>query len=150
MIVIEPPDYDLYEFSLPGVTMELSLYDKLGGSAAVYACVELLYTKVLDDPNLSPFFEGADMNEQKRKQRDFLTMAFGGPRNYDGQALSDAHSYLVKMKGLSDEHFDAVAGHLQDTLTELNVPEDLAGEVMSIVAGTRDAALFRAQMRKAS
>lgn len=130
--------------------MELSLFDKLGGSAAVYAAVELFYAKVLDDPNLKPFFAGVEMNDQKRKQRDFLTMAFGGPNNYDGQDLTEAHRYLVKMKDMSDEHFDAVAGHLQDTLTELNVAEDLAGEVMSIVEGTRAAVLGRKAKEQAA
>ena len=130
--------------------MEISLFDKLGGSAAVHAAVELFYTKILDDPMLTPFFRGVDMNDQKRKQRDFLTMAFGGPNNYDGQDLTEAHRYLVKMKGLTDEHFDAVAGHLQDTLTELNVPEDLAAEIMAIAGGTRDAVLGRKPKEQAA
>ena len=143
MIVIEEPEHHLYALRMTGMTMNLSLFDKLGGSAAVHATVEIFHTKILDDPKLKPFFKGVDMNDQKRKQRDFLTMAFGGPHNYDGQDLTEAHSYLVKMKGLSDEHFDAVAGHLQDTLTELDVPKDLAAEVMEIAGGTRDAVLGR-------
>ena len=150
MIVIEPPDYDLCAFRVLGATMELSLYEKLGGSAGVYAAVELFYTKVLDDPKLSPIFKRVDMNDQKRKQRDFLTMAFGGPNYYKGQNLTEAHPYLVNIKGLSNEHCDAVAGHLQETLTELNVPEELACEVMAIAAGTREAVLGRAQKQKAA
>ena len=40
-------------------------------------------------------------------------------------------------------HFDAVAGHLKDTLAELGVPEDVVGEVMDIAGGTRDDVLNR-------
>jgi hemoglobin len=41
-------------------------------------------------------------------------------------------------KGLNEDHFNAVATHLQATLEELDVPADLVGEVMSIAASTHD------------
>ena len=34
-----------------------SLYEKLGGEAAVNAAVELFYNKVLNDPHIQHFFE---------------------------------------------------------------------------------------------
>jgi len=39
---------------------------------------------------------------------------------------------------LTEAHFGAVAGHLQSTLQELNVPANLIGEVMKIAASTHD------------
>lgn len=130
--------------------MEPSLFEKLGGSAAVNAAVEQLYVRLLLDPKLAPFFVQTDITALKKHQVSFLTMAFGGSTEYEGQDLTDAHSHLVKEQGLSDKHFDAVAGHLHDTLNELNVPEDLASEVMTIIAETRNAVLGRAQNQKAS
>lgn len=41
-------------------------------------------------------------------------------------------------KGLSEVHFDVVAGHLQTTLEELNVAENLITEVMAIAGSTRN------------
>jgi len=41
-------------------------------------------------------------------------------------------------KGLNESHFNAVAGHLQATLEELNVPADLIAEVMAIAGSTKD------------
>ncbi len=119
-----------------------ALYDRLGGEAAVTAAVDIFYRKVLADPHISHFFDDADMNAQRAKQKAFLTMAFGGPNEYTGKDLSDAHRDLVR-RGLNDSHFDAVAGHLQATLVELGVPETETGEVMTIAGGTRDAVLCR-------
>jgi len=122
--------------------MTESLFDRIGGSAAVDAAVDLFYDRVIADPILTPFFEGTDMRKQRAKQKAFLAMAFGGPANYTGEGLRAAHAPLVE-RGLTDRHFDAVAGHLYDTLEQLNVPEDLIAEVMAIAASTRDDVLGR-------
>ncbi len=97
-----------------------ALFDRLGGDASVNAAVDLFYRKVLADPVVNPFFESTDMDDQRAKQKAFLTMAFGGPNNYTGKDLRTAHAPLVA-KGLNETHFGAVAKHLQDTLQELGV-----------------------------
>lgn len=82
------------------------------------------------------------MEEQAAKQKAFLTMAFGGPNNYTGTDMRQAHAKFVKM-GLDDNHFDAVAGHLVDTLKELDVPQDLIAQVGVIAESTRNDVLGR-------
>ena len=82
-----------------------SLFDRLGGVAAVDAAVDLFYRKVLADPTVNRFFDLTDMEGQRAKQRAFLTMAFGGPSNYTGKDLRAAHAPLVA-KGLNETHFD--------------------------------------------
>ncbi|MBI2779476.1 MAG: group 1 truncated hemoglobin [Gammaproteobacteria bacterium] len=122
--------------------MSTSLFEKLGGNAAVDAAVDIFYRKVLSDDRISSFFEGVDMDKQAAKQKAFLTMAFGGPHNYTGKDMRAAHAPLVA-RGLNDSHFDAVAGHLQATLKELNVPAELIAEVMTIAGSTRNDVLCR-------
>ncbi|MFU8787439.1 MAG: group I truncated hemoglobin [Methylobacter sp.] len=113
-----------------------SLYEKLGGEAAVNAAVDIFYRKVLSDYRINRFFDNADMEKQAAKQKAFLTMAFGGPNNYSGADMRTAHAHLVKM-GLNDSHFDAVMEHLGATLTELNVPADLIAQAAAIAESTR-------------
>lgn len=122
--------------------MSDSLFDRIGGAAAVDAAVDIFYRKVLADSHVSHFFDDTDMDAQRSKQKAFLTMAFGGPNEYTGKDLSEAHRDLVR-RGMNDSHFDAVAGHLQATLEELGVPAGETGEVMEIAGGTRDAVLCR-------
>jgi hemoglobin len=117
--------------------MSDSLYEKLGGEAAVSAAVNIFYRKVLQDETINHFFENTDMQKQMAKQKSFLTMAFGGPNSYTGEDMRKGHAHLVA-KGLNDDHFNAVAGHLQSTLEELGVAADLVSEVMAIAESTRN------------
>ena len=114
-----------------------SLFERIGGEAAVEAAVGLFYDKVLSDETLAPFFDGIDMDRQRGMQRDFMSMAFGGPSNYTGRDLRAAHAPLVA-KGLNESHFNNVAGHLQATLEELGVSAELLEEVMKTVASTKN------------
>ena len=122
--------------------MSETLYERIGGAAAVDAAVDLFYRKVLTDNSISQFFDSTDMEDQRAKQKAFLSWVFGGPEEYKGKDLREAHADLVA-NGLNEAHFDAVAGHLAATLNDLGVPEDLAGEVMTLAASTRDQVLNR-------
>ncbi len=121
---------------------EASLYERIGGEAAVNAAVELFYKKVLDDHRINRWFENMDMDKQIAKQKAFFTLAFGGPTEYSGKNMRDAHAKLVKL-GLNDDDFDAVMENLGATLKELNVPDDLIAEAAAIAESTRDDVLCR-------
>ena len=122
--------------------MSATLYEQLGGAAAVEAAVDIFYRKVLSDDSISSFFETVDMAAQRNKQKAFLTMVFGGPNQYSGKDMRSAHAHLVK-QGLNDAHFDAVVGHLQATLQDLGVAAGLVDEVAAIAASTRADVLNR-------
>ncbi|MDO9372431.1 MAG: group 1 truncated hemoglobin [Gammaproteobacteria bacterium] len=119
-----------------------SLFEKIGGEAAVNAAVDIFYRKVLADKRINQFFEGVDMEKQAAKQKSFLTVAFGGPNKYTGKDLRDAHAHLVK-RGLNDSHFDAVMENLGATLTELKVPADLIAQAAAVAESTRNDVLGR-------
>lgn len=121
---------------------EQSLYDQLGGEAAVDAAVDIFYRKVLADDRINKFFEDVDMEKQAAKQKAFLTVAFGGPNNYTGKDMRDGHAHLVA-RGLNDSHFDAVMEHLGATLKELNVPDELIAKAAAIAESTRNDVLGR-------
>jgi hemoglobin len=117
-------------------TTTLSLFEQLGGAAAVDTAVTIFYSKVLADYRINRFFDGVNMEQQSAKQKAFLTMAFGGPNHYTGQDMRNAHAHLVKM-GLSDSHFDAVLENLSATLQELAVPPALIAQVNTLAETTR-------------
>ncbi len=117
--------------------MSETLFEKIGGEAAVNAAVDIFYRKVLADDRINQFFEDVDMDKQAAKQKSFLTFAFGGPNNYSGKDMRDGHAHLVA-KGLNDSHFDAVMENLGATLQELNVPAELIGEAAAIAESTRN------------
>jgi len=113
-----------------------TLFDRIGGETAIEAAVDIFYRKVLSDDTLTTFFDAVDIEAQHAKQKSFLTMAFGGPNNYTGKDMREAHKGLVA-RGMNESHFISVAGHLQATLEELNVPAELVAEVMAIAGSTK-------------
>jgi hemoglobin len=117
--------------------MNDSLFEQIGGEAAVDAAVDIFYRKVLSDDRINHFFGGVDMGKQAAKQKAFLTMAFGGPNNYTGEDMRSGHAHLVK-DGLNDSHFDAVVENLANTLKELNVADNLIEQVGAIAESTRN------------
>lgn len=122
--------------------MSTSLFERLGGSDAVSAAVDIFYKKVLNDDSINGFFDNVDMNKQMRKMKSFLSYAFGASTPFDGQSMRDAHAHLVE-NGLNDSHFDAVKHHLGATLQELNVDQPLVDEVLAITESTRNDVLGR-------
>lgn len=111
-----------------------TLYEKLGGKEAVELAVDKFYDKVLQDDRIKHFFVNTDMVKQRQHQKAFLTYAFGGSSVYDGKMMREAHQELVEKQGLKEEHFDAVAGDLVETLREMGVSEELITEVASVAA----------------
>ena len=119
-----------------------SLYERIGGSDAVKAAVDIFYDKVLADDRINAFFTGVDMEKQRGKQRAFLVMAFGGPNTYTGEDMRKGHAHLVA-KGLNDAHFDAVVENLAGTLKQLGVGDAEIGEVAKIAESVRADVLGR-------
>lgn len=118
---------------------EKTLYERIGGAAAVEAAVDLFYRKVLGDSRISRHFDSVDMGRQRAKQKAFLTYAFGGPNNYSGKDLRAAHASMK----LTEEEFDAVMGHLGGTLAELGVPAPLIQEAAAIALSVKNDVLNR-------
>ena len=112
----------------------MSIYEAIGGLKSVDAAVEEFYRRVLADPSLSGFFGGVDMDRLKRHQRAFMVAALGGPQAYFGRDMASAHAGL----GVTSADFDAVVGHLADTLTSLGVPADTIEQIAAALVQLKD------------
>jgi hemoglobin len=111
----------------------MSIYDRIGGADAVQAAVDQFYERLLADPGLAGYFDGVDLGRLKAHQRSFLAAALGGPQLFAGRDMAAAHARLAITGGA----FDAVVGHLVDTLTDLGVPEQEIAEVGATLAPLR-------------
>lgn len=112
----------------------MSVYEEIGGEAAVDAAVDIFYRKVLSDELISGFFESVDMDGMRAKQKSFLTLAFGGPNNYTGADMRAAHAKM----DLNEDHFNAVATHLVASLQELEVSQNHIDQIVAIALSVKD------------
>ena len=120
-------------------TREDSLYQKLGGKTAIDAVVDAFYVKVLADKRVKDFFADVSMDKQRRKQKEFLSFAFGGPLPWTGKDMRKAHEGM----GLTEEHFNAIAENLVGTLKDFKVKQELIDQVVAIAVSTKDDVLGR-------
>lgn len=121
---------------------EKSIYEQIGGEAAMNAAVEEFYRRVLKDEELAPFFDDTDMDHQINMQKSFLTMVTGGPNSYTGRDMKAAHAGVVA-KGAGDRHVDLVIKHLAETLASLGVDSGLIEQIGAVAESVRDDVLGR-------
>jgi hemoglobin len=119
---------------------EKSLYERIGGEAAVDAAVDVFYRRVLGDDRIAHHFDDVEMSIQREKQKAFLTFAFGGPALRAGSRdMRRAHAHLK----LTESDFDAVMEHLGATLEALAVPEPLIAEAAKVALSVKNDVLNR-------
>ena len=119
----------------PAAAEAISVYEAIGGRAAVAAAVDNLYGRLLADPEVAGFFPGGVGARHRAYVVTILGEALGGPERYRGPDIAGAHRGLA----IGDAHFDRAAAHLAATLAELGVPRHLADHIVATVAGLRPA-----------
>jgi len=125
--------------SLDATEARPTLYDAIGGAAAVSAAVDVLYDRLLADDLVAHHFEGVDVRRLAGHMRAFLAAALDGPQSYQGRDLGAAHADL----GITGAEWDATVGHVVATLESLGVPPDMIGEVGARLIPLRDTIVTR-------
>ena len=118
------------------------LFERVGGSGSIKEPVRIFCDRVLADPRLAPFFPNTDMAGLRAKQVMFLVMLLGPTPTFSGGDLTAAHAG-ARAQGLTDDHFDALLGHFEASLRELDVRDDYGREVIARIESTRAAVVGR-------
>jgi hemoglobin len=106
-----------------------SIYEIIGGEAALEPVVDDFYDRVLADPRLRGFFAGSNLVRLKGRQVEFFAAALGGPWPYTGASLHDAH----RGRGIEQAHFDLVAGHLAAALAAAGVAPGVIDQIAAAI-----------------
>lgn len=95
----------------------MSIFDRVGGSAAVTAAVDDVYRRMMADAQLAPHFDGIDMKRLKGHVRTLLAAAVGDREPYPYTVALPPHAPF----DIGRKHFELVLVHLADTLADLGV-----------------------------
>ncbi|MFB6219525.1 MAG: group 1 truncated hemoglobin [Halobacteriaceae archaeon] len=117
----------------------MSLYERLGEREGIRAVVDDFYDRLVEDDQLGPYFEGADMEKLRRTQTDFLCEAAGGPETYDAEPVREAHLHL----DFTPDDIERAIELLDDSLAAFDVPREDADAVLSAVAAYTEDLLAR-------
>lgn len=122
--------------------MAKTLFQRLGGQDVILKMTHFLYVNVLRDEKLKPFFENINVETQTRKMQVFLSAIFDERAFSNAAHLRDAHKHLVA-NGLNDSHIDAMIECVCCTLKEMDVDNNIIGEVAQNIDKYRDDVLGR-------
>lgn len=92
-----------------------------------------LYEVLLDDPEVSGYFEGVELHKLRSHMAALLSQVLGGPAEYTGRELGQAHAGL----GISDADYSRVGAHLVAVLGEFDVPADIVEQVGGVLESVR-------------
>lgn len=106
-----------------------SLYDRVGGKEAIASLVDQFYDRVLDDPELEPFFR-------------FTPMESFAPCNWSSSpppstALSStpaSRSITSTRRGITTKHLTRFMGHLLMTIREVHPNEQEVDEMIQRIS----------------
>jgi hemoglobin len=122
-----------------GKAMKKPLWERLGGEPAVRAVIHDFVLAAAPDPKVN-FFRGGQFKlddkgvaQLEQYLVELVSATTGGPLKYTGRDMKKAHAGMK----ITDDEFDALAGHLIATLKKYKVPQAEMDELVGIVASTR-------------
>ncbi len=118
-----------------------SLYDRLGGVYNIATVVNDFIDRVMSDPRLNsnPAVDEAHHRVSPAGFKFLVTEmvcdAAGGPQQYSGRPMGDAHRHL----GITEDEWTAFMDDLHQSLSRFQVPPPEESELVAIVESTKDA-----------
>ena len=109
-----------------------TLYERLGGYAAIAAVANDLLPRLRADPQLGRFWahRGEDgVMREKQLLIDFLCASAGGPVYYRGRDMTRTH----RGTRISESDWNIFLAHAAATLAKFQVPEAEQNEVVTFV-----------------
>lgn len=94
-----------------------SLYQRLGGQAAVHDIVTNFLINVADDPRIVGYFAHTNIDYLAGSLEQYLCDISDGPCTYQGPSMARAHQHM----GLTDASFNALVDNLQNAMMEQNI-----------------------------
>jgi hemoglobin len=108
---------------------ETSLYERLGGRAAIAAVVDDFVGNVAADKRINGYFSNANIPRLKQRLVEQICAGTGGPCQYTGRDMKTTHAGM----GIDEAAFNALVEDLVKTLDKFKVPGREKNELLGIL-----------------
>src|SRR5271155_1445415 len=106
------------------------LFQDLGGRDGIATIVNDAVPNFLSDPRIKATFDNTNMDRFKTNLTDQLCVVAGGPRDYKGQTMHDAHKGLH----LTNADFNALVEDLQAGMDKAGIPFSTQNRLLARLA----------------
>lgn len=113
--------------------MKKSLYDRLGGQAAISAVIDDFVGRVAADTRINGKFAKSNIERVKFHLKEQVCAVTGGPCKYTGLSMKASHMNM----GVTNGEFNALVEDLVATLDKFNVPAAEKGEILTALGGLK-------------
>ena len=110
-----------------------TLYERLGGGAAITAVVDDFVTRCAGDTRINGKFARTDVPRLKAKLVEQISSATGGKVQYTGRGMRETHDGMQVTAG----EFDALVEDLVATLNQFGVSAASQGQLRGILGPLR-------------
>lgn len=115
-----------------------SLYERLGGAEGIATLVDDIVGRHMENPVISARFrpyaeDPARLENVKGHLRDFLAAGSGGPAQYTGRSMPEAHRGM----NISVAEYVAAVDDIMDALEGNGVEESARKDVLAISYGLK-------------
>ncbi|MGC9369308.1 MAG: group I truncated hemoglobin [Paracoccaceae bacterium] len=119
--------------------MEASLYDRLGGAVGVAALVDDIVEAHMQNPVIMarfiPYRDDLErLDAVKQHLRDFLGAGSGGPEEYTGRSMAEAHRGM----NVNAQEYMAATDDIMKTLERHDIDEQTRKDVLAIAYSLKD------------
>lgn len=115
------------------ISANKSLYDRLGGKAAITAVIDTFVAKAAADPRINKKFAKTNVPRLKTELVDQVCAETGGPCAYTGRSMKEAHRNLH----ITQRDWDAMVHDFVEVLDQFKVPKAEQTELLTIVGSTK-------------
>ena len=106
-----------------------TLYERLGGEAAIKAVVDEFVANVGADARINQYFANANLDRLRGHLVNQIGQASGGPQQYTGRDMKTAHAGM----GIDEPAFNALVEDLVKALDKYSVPEQEKSELLALL-----------------
>jgi hemoglobin len=117
---------------------EQPLYERLGGYDRIHEFIREVVRLHFENEALDRIMVGVDGEKLAKNVADFTAAGTGGPNNYGGRSMPDAHAHLE----LTDADFLQAGGDIVQAMQTMGYGQNEIDEFVCILVSLKDQVVF--------
>lgn len=117
---------------------DVDLYTEIGGKETLSKVYGLALTRIYNDPVIGHYFEGVPKNDLRRELTEQTCELIGGPCDYEGKSMLEAHKDL----SIKDSEFFLLVEYVQQAMRDIGLTYQQENRILSHLAPMKEEVVY--------